>query len=78
VDGSGVEQLTRGPGTWQSSPRWSPDGSRIAFDSRGEDGHWDIWTIAADGGPPRRLTQNPGDDNVARVAPAPGWGGWRL
>ena len=56
-------QLTHGPGLLQGSPRWSPDGRQIAFDSQGEDGHWDIWTIDADGGSLRRLTQDPGDEN---------------
>ncbi len=57
-------QLTHGPGRWQGSPRWSPDGRRIAFDSQGEDGQWDIWTIDAGGGSPRRLTLDPGDDTM--------------
>lgn len=62
-DGSSPVQLTRGPGLWQGSPRWSPDGRRIAFDSLGDDGQWDIWTIDADGGSLRRLTSNPADDS---------------
>jgi Tol biopolymer transport system component len=63
-EGSNLIQLTHGPGTWQGSPRWSPDGQRIAFDSQAEDRHWDIWTIGADGGSLRRLTSDPGDENV--------------
>lgn len=31
TDGSGAQQLTRGPGFQQGSPWWSPDGRRIAF-----------------------------------------------
>jgi len=63
ADGSNPNQLTHQPGFGQGSPRWSPDGRRIAFDSQGEDGRWDIWTIDADGASPRRLTHDPGDEN---------------
>jgi eukaryotic-like serine/threonine-protein kinase len=66
ADGSNPTQLTRAPGTWQGSPRWSPDGRRISFDRQGEDGHWDVWTIEADGGSPRRLTQDPGNEIFSR------------
>jgi len=62
ADGSNPTQLTHGPGTWQGSPRWSPDGQRIAFDAYDEDEHSDIWTIDADGGSLRRLTSDPGDE----------------
>ncbi len=64
ADGSSPQQITRGPGLWQGSPRWSPDGGRVAFDSQGEDGQWDIWTIDADGGSLRRLTLDPGNENM--------------
>ena len=37
-------QLTHGPGRWQGSPHWSPDGRQIAFDSEAADGRWHIWT----------------------------------
>jgi eukaryotic-like serine/threonine-protein kinase len=61
IDGSNAVQLTRGPGQVQGTPRWSPDGRRIAFNSQAADGRMDIWTIDAEGGAPRRLTQEPGD-----------------
>jgi len=35
ADGSQPERLTRGPGRWQCSPTWSPNGKSIAFDSLG-------------------------------------------
>jgi eukaryotic-like serine/threonine-protein kinase len=64
ADGSNPTQLTRGPGSYQSSPRFSPDGRTVAFDSRGEDGRWDVCTVDSEGGPPRRFTTNEGDDNL--------------
>jgi Tol biopolymer transport system component/DNA-binding winged helix-turn-helix (wHTH) protein len=48
------------------TPRWSPDGRWIAFDSRSSDsdqkGNADIYVISADGGQPRRLTEEPSED----------------
>jgi Tol biopolymer transport system component/DNA-binding winged helix-turn-helix (wHTH) protein len=64
ADGSGPHQLTRGPGRYQGSPSWSPDGRQIAFDSRGDDDRLSIWTIDADGGAPRLITKGPDDRNT--------------
>jgi Tol biopolymer transport system component/tRNA A-37 threonylcarbamoyl transferase component Bud32 len=63
ADGSNPTQLTVGPGLSQGSPRWSPDGRRIAFDSMDEEGRWHIWTIDAGGGSPRRLTSDSASEN---------------
>jgi dipeptidyl aminopeptidase/acylaminoacyl peptidase len=60
ADGSHPIQLTsfeRLSGT----PRWSPDGRRIVFDSV-EAGDWNLYVIEADGGIPRRLTPERSDD----------------
>src|SRR5205823_7101797 len=43
ADGTGLRQLTNDL-PFDRAPRWSPDGTRIAFYSNREDG-WDIWTI---------------------------------
>jgi Tol biopolymer transport system component/DNA-binding winged helix-turn-helix (wHTH) protein len=52
------------------TPRWSPDGRWVAFDSRscapGADGNPDIYLISADGRQPVRLTTDPAED----VAPS--------
>jgi Tol biopolymer transport system component/tRNA A-37 threonylcarbamoyl transferase component Bud32 len=64
ADGSGLQQLTHGPGRVQGSPSWSPDARRIAFDSFTDDGHWHIWLVDVDGGTPHRLTTESGDQNV--------------
>ncbi len=55
--------LTSFGGSQTGSPRWSPDGRSIAFDSRLE-GHSDIFVIGAEGGSPRRMTTDPSENNV--------------
>ncbi|MBA4115240.1 MAG: PD40 domain-containing protein [Rubrobacter sp.] len=57
-DGSG---LTRFRARFGSSPLWSPDGSRIAFQS-GQDGNNEIYVMNADDSSVRRLTNNPAFD----------------
>jgi len=66
ADGSGARQLTRGPGAEQCSPTWSADGRQIAFDSVGDDGLSQIWTIDVNGGALKRITSGPGPHNVPR------------
>jgi dipeptidyl aminopeptidase/acylaminoacyl peptidase len=39
-----------------ASPRWSPDGSKLAFTSKRGGDHMDLYVIPADGGEPVRLT----------------------
>jgi Tol biopolymer transport system component len=48
-------------GTYAASPRWSPDGRRIAFDSN-QEGGWDIFVIDADGGGSRHLVSGAGEN----------------
>ena len=58
--------IDRGP-YLTGTPRWSPDGRWIAFDSRSDDmGNADIYVISAEGGQPRRLTSELSED----VAPS--------
>ena len=59
-DGSEAHQLTQGPGVFQASPAWSPDGRQIVFQSL-HDGVHHLWAIDADGGAPRRVTDDAGD-----------------
>ena len=55
LDGSELRQITNDTAR-DRIPRWSPDGSRIAFySSRG--GDYDLWTIRPDGGDARQLTR---------------------
>jgi TolB protein len=39
-------------------PAWSPDGTQIAFESKRDEGDWDIWVMNADGSALRNLTAN--------------------
>ena len=60
ADGTGLTNLTNNPGSEtvgnsDSQPSWSPDGTKIAFQSN-RLGSPDIWVMNADGTDPRPLT----------------------
>jgi dipeptidyl aminopeptidase/acylaminoacyl peptidase len=63
ADGSDAHQLTQMSLRWLGSPRWSPDGRRIAFEAVDGAHHLRVWTIDADGGTARPLTGGPGNEN---------------
>jgi Tol biopolymer transport system component len=71
IDGSGLTELTDAPGhapgcnAW---PRWSPDGSRLAFASNRDgrqigqtSGLYDVFVMDADGGDPRNVSEPLGE-----------------
>ncbi|MDP2996991.1 MAG: protein kinase [Bryobacterales bacterium] len=68
ADGSNLIQLTHFKGDLVGTPRWSPDGNRIAFDVL-LDGQYDILAVSVGGGKPRRITDNPAQDDN------PSWSG---
>lgn len=73
TDGGDAVQLTRGE-EGQSSPRWSPDGGRVAFlAERGEDEGRQIWLIRPDGGEAWRLTEHATDVSDIAWSPAGEW-----
>jgi Tol biopolymer transport system component len=55
-DGGGLRQLTN-DAALDRTPRWSPDGKRIAFQSN-RNGSWDAWIINGDGSGLAPLTVN--------------------
>ena len=52
-EGGIARRLTSGPG-YSSFPRFSPDGSQIAFTSQ-YDGNTEVYVMPAEGGAPKRL-----------------------
>jgi Tol biopolymer transport system component/DNA-binding winged helix-turn-helix (wHTH) protein len=83
--GQSCQQLTSFGGSEGGTPRWSPDGRWLAFDSRHE-GASHIYVIGADGGQPRRLTNGDGENQVPSWSRDGRWiyfnsnrsGQWRL
>lgn len=63
VEARQVTDFSRVPASAVGSPRWSPDGTRIAFDARVR-GNADIYLVPAAGGEVRRLTTDPSADVV--------------
>jgi tricorn protease len=52
----------------ESFPRFSPDGSKLAF-SANYDGNIDVYVVSTSGGEPTRLTYHPGADRVIDWTP---------
>jgi tricorn protease len=66
-EGGEARRLTSHPGV-ESHPRFSPDGSQVAFSGQ-YDGNTDVFVVPAIGGAPRRLTWHPGDDLARGFSP---------
>ncbi len=62
-DGSNAVQLTSLEANTTDPPRWSPDGHGIVFRSNPL-GQFEIYVVDANGGAPRRLTNDPSDDAI--------------
>ncbi|MCP4231031.1 MAG: hypothetical protein GY771_12910 [bacterium] len=65
--GDDAVQLTTDPSN-DYSPSWSPDGSRIAYDSY-VGGNYDIYTIPSTGGIPTRITTDTDSDSAPEWSP---------
>lgn len=66
ADGTGGRRVVAG---WGEYPVASPDGSRIAFESR-RDGNYEIYTVRSDGTGLTRLTTDPADDKNPQWLPS--------
>src|SRR5947209_10033998 len=69
-DGGVARRLTSGPG-YTSFPRFSADGTQLAFTSQ-YDGNTEVYVMPGEGGVPKRLTTSPtlGRDDISdRMGP---------
>jgi len=68
ADGTDQTRLTNNPaGDW--NPDWSPDGTRIAFNSNRESGQDEIYVMNPDGSGVTDLTNNPASDGSPTWSP---------
>jgi serine/threonine protein kinase/Tol biopolymer transport system component len=68
VDGSERRQLTFPP-MQTFLPRWSPEGTRIAFNGVVPGQRWKVYVISTEGGPPQRMTNGEGDEGDVGWSP---------
>jgi Tol biopolymer transport system component len=67
--GTGTFQRTSDPAR-EVEPAYSPNGNKIAFQSKPQGGTYDIWTVNSTGTPnPKRITNNSADDRDPNWSP---------
>jgi Tol biopolymer transport system component len=71
ADGSDQTPLSASPED-DVHPRWSPDGSKVVFQSY-RDGNWEIYTMNPDGTGQMRLTNHPSADTYPTWSPDGDW-----
>jgi eukaryotic-like serine/threonine-protein kinase len=68
ADGSERRQLTFPP-MQAFLPRWSPEGTRIAFNGTEPGQRWKVYVVSSEGGTPRRMTNEQGDEGDVGWSP---------
>jgi len=68
IDGSERRQLTFPP-MQAFLPRWSPDGTRIAFAATVPGQRWKVYVVSTEGGAPGRMTNGEGDEGDVGWSP---------
>jgi polyisoprenoid-binding protein YceI len=63
VDGTDVRRITASDGRFHGAAAWSPSGRTIAFESYGQEGADELFTVPAMGGESKRLTDDPAYDS---------------
>ena len=69
---SGEETLLSHTGSYEGDPAYTPDGSRIVFNSNRHGDH-EVFVMNSDATGVTRLTENPGSDHSAAVDPSGQW-----
>lgn len=70
LGGGAPRRLTSAPNATDASPRWSPDGRRVAFTSkRGEDEVATLYVMRIDGGEPEKILELPFSVSTPRWMP---------
>ncbi len=69
---SGEETVLVSTGSYEGDPVYTPDGSRIVFNSN-RNGNHDLFVMNSDGTGVTRLTENSGSDHSAAVDPSGRW-----
>jgi hypothetical protein len=67
--GAGAERRVTTSSSIQYASAFTPDGRTIIFRGFSTDTGWDLFTVAAAGGPPQRLLQTPANESEGRVSP---------